>query len=96
MLTFLHAADIHLDIPLHNLDLYEGAPVEGKGVKSTISTCNIIRKIQRSLFYSWRSSPSLQKISKDGKPIVESSTISWSCGETCTNKNPQYDQHNWL
>ena len=28
MLTFLHAADIHLDSPLHNLDLYEGAPVE--------------------------------------------------------------------
>jgi hypothetical protein len=37
-----------------------------------------------------------KKISKDGKPIVESSTISWSCSETCTNKNPQYDQHNWL
>ena len=28
MLTFLHAVDIHLDSPLHNLDLYEGAPAE--------------------------------------------------------------------
>jgi exonuclease SbcD len=25
---FIHAADIHLDSPLHNLDVYEGAPVE--------------------------------------------------------------------
>jgi hypothetical protein len=31
-----------------------------------------------------------KKASKDGKPIVESSTISWSCSETCTNNNPQY------
>ena len=28
MFTFLHAADIHLDSPLHNLDCYDGAPVE--------------------------------------------------------------------
>jgi DNA repair exonuclease SbcCD nuclease subunit len=28
MFKFLHAADIHLDSPLHRLDLYEGAPVE--------------------------------------------------------------------
>jgi DNA repair exonuclease SbcCD nuclease subunit len=26
--SFIHAADIHLDSPLHRLDLYEGAPVE--------------------------------------------------------------------
>jgi hypothetical protein len=26
MLTFLHAADIHLDSPLRGLSLYEGAP----------------------------------------------------------------------
>ena len=25
---FLHAADIHLDSPLHGLERYEGAPVE--------------------------------------------------------------------
>ena len=31
-----------------------------------------------------------KKNSKDGKPIVESSTISWSCSGTCTNNNPQY------
>ena len=31
-----------------------------------------------------------KKVSKDGKPIVESSTISWSCSKTCTNNNPQY------
>jgi DNA repair exonuclease SbcCD nuclease subunit len=29
MFKFLHAADIHLDSPLHKLDDYEGAPVEG-------------------------------------------------------------------
>jgi exonuclease SbcD len=28
MLTFLHAADIHLDSPLRGLSHYEGAPVE--------------------------------------------------------------------
>jgi exonuclease SbcD len=28
MFKFIHSADIHLDSPLHNLDLYEGAPVE--------------------------------------------------------------------
>ncbi len=28
MLKFIHAADIHLDSPMHKLDLYEGAPVE--------------------------------------------------------------------
>ena len=28
MLKFVHAADIHLDSPLHKLDDYEGAPVE--------------------------------------------------------------------
>ncbi|MCD4844061.1 MAG: DNA repair exonuclease [Methanosarcinales archaeon] len=28
MFKFLHAADIHLDSPLHKLDHYEGAPVE--------------------------------------------------------------------
>lgn len=28
MFKFLHAADIHLDSPLHKLDRYEGAPVE--------------------------------------------------------------------
>src|SRR5687768_13759889 len=27
-MTFLHAADIHLDSPLHGLERYEGAPVE--------------------------------------------------------------------
>lgn len=27
MFTFIHAADIHLDSPLHKLDKYEGAPV---------------------------------------------------------------------
>ena len=31
-----------------------------------------------------------KKNSKDGKPIVESSTISWSCSKTSTNNNPQY------
>ena len=31
-----------------------------------------------------------KKNSKDGKPIVESSTISWSCSGTCTNNNSQY------
>lgn len=29
MFKFLHAADIHLDSPLHRLDYYEGAPVAG-------------------------------------------------------------------
>jgi DNA repair protein SbcD/Mre11 len=28
MFKFIHAADIHLDSPLHRLDVYEGAPVE--------------------------------------------------------------------
>ncbi len=28
MFTFIHAADIHLDSPMHKLDAYEGAPVE--------------------------------------------------------------------
>ncbi len=28
MFKFVHAADIHLDSPLHKLDYYEGAPVE--------------------------------------------------------------------
>lgn len=28
MFKFIHAADIHLDSPLHKLDLYEGAPVQ--------------------------------------------------------------------
>jgi len=28
MFSFLHAADIHLDSPLHKLDYYEGAPIE--------------------------------------------------------------------
>jgi len=28
MVKSLHAADIHVDSPLHKLDLYEGAPVE--------------------------------------------------------------------
>jgi len=28
VLKFLHAADIHLDSPLHGLERYEGAPVE--------------------------------------------------------------------
>lgn len=28
MFTFLHAADIHLDSPLHSLEQYEGAPVQ--------------------------------------------------------------------
>jgi exonuclease SbcD len=28
LFSFVHAADIHLDSPLHRLDLYEGAPVE--------------------------------------------------------------------
>ncbi|MFH0845061.1 MAG: DNA repair exonuclease [Pseudomonadota bacterium] len=28
MFRFIHAADIHLDSPLHMLDVYEGAPVE--------------------------------------------------------------------
>jgi DNA repair exonuclease SbcCD nuclease subunit len=28
MFTFLHAADIHLDSPLHRLDAYEGVPVD--------------------------------------------------------------------
>jgi DNA repair exonuclease SbcCD nuclease subunit len=28
MFSFLHAADIHLDSPLHKLDFYEGAPLE--------------------------------------------------------------------
>ena len=28
MFKFIHAADIHMDSPLHKLDLYEGAPVE--------------------------------------------------------------------
>ncbi len=27
-ITFLHAADIHLDSPLRGLERYEGAPVE--------------------------------------------------------------------
>ncbi len=28
MFRFLHAADIHLDSPLHKLNYYEGAPVD--------------------------------------------------------------------
>ena len=28
MWKFIHAADIHLDSPLHGLERYEGAPVE--------------------------------------------------------------------
>ncbi|UCF90659.1 MAG: DNA repair exonuclease, partial [Desulfobacterales bacterium] len=28
MFKFIHAADVHLDSPLHKLDYYEGAPVE--------------------------------------------------------------------
>jgi DNA repair exonuclease SbcCD nuclease subunit len=28
MFTFLHAADLHLDSPMHKLEAYEGAPVE--------------------------------------------------------------------
>ena len=28
MFKFIHAADIHLDSPMHKLDYYEGAPVE--------------------------------------------------------------------
>ena len=28
MFKFIHAADIHLDSPLHKLDDYEGAPVD--------------------------------------------------------------------
>jgi hypothetical protein len=28
LFKFIHTADIHLDSQLHNLDLYEGAPVE--------------------------------------------------------------------
>lgn len=28
MLTFIHAADIHLDSPMHKLEAYDGAPVE--------------------------------------------------------------------
>ena len=28
MFKFIHAADIHLDSPLHGLERYEGAPVE--------------------------------------------------------------------
>ena len=31
MFKFLHAADIHLDSPMHRLDRYEGAPVERLG-----------------------------------------------------------------
>ena len=31
-----------------------------------------------------------KKVGKDGKPIVESSTISWSCSESCTSNNSQY------
>ena len=27
-MKFLHAADVHLDSPLHGLERYEGAPVE--------------------------------------------------------------------
>ena len=33
MVTFLHAADIHLDSPLRKLELYEGAPVEALHTK---------------------------------------------------------------
>ncbi|BBO34606.1 metallophosphoesterase family protein [Lacipirellula parvula] len=42
MLTFLHAADIHLDSPLRGLDRYEGAPVEEIRIASRRAFENLV------------------------------------------------------
>jgi exonuclease SbcD len=41
--SFIHAADIHLDSPLHRLDLYEGAPVEAMRSATRRAFENMIR-----------------------------------------------------
>jgi len=41
--SFIHAADIHLDSPLHRLDLYEGAPVEAVRTATRRAFENLIR-----------------------------------------------------
>ncbi len=41
-LTFLHAADLHLDSPLIGLDRYEGAPVEGARLATRRAFANLV------------------------------------------------------
>jgi exonuclease SbcD len=41
--SFIHAADIHLDSPLHRLDLYEGAPVEAMRSATRRAFENLVR-----------------------------------------------------
>ena len=43
MFKFIHAADIHLDSPLQNLDQYEGAPVESLRVATREAFDNLIQ-----------------------------------------------------
>ncbi len=43
MFKFLHAADIHLDSPLHKLDSYEGAPVEAIRGATRRALDNLVR-----------------------------------------------------
>ncbi len=43
MFSFIHAADIHLDSPLHRLDLYEGAPVEAMRSATRRAFENLVR-----------------------------------------------------
>jgi predicted phosphodiesterase len=43
MFSFIHAADIHLDSPLHRLDLYEGAPVEAVRSATRRAFENLVR-----------------------------------------------------
>lgn len=51
MFRFLHAADLHLDSPLHGLDRYEGAPVEvfrraGRGALENLVRLAIEQEVQ--------------------------------------------------
>jgi exonuclease SbcD len=41
--SFIHAADIHLDSPLHRLDFYEGAPVEAMRSATRRAFENLVR-----------------------------------------------------
>jgi DNA repair exonuclease SbcCD nuclease subunit len=43
MFKFIHAADLHLDSPLHKLDLYEGAPVEAFRQATRRAFDNLVR-----------------------------------------------------
>lgn len=43
MFKFIHAADIHLDSPLLNLDQYEGAPVEDLRVATRLAFDNLVQ-----------------------------------------------------